>query len=170
MAIPAYMSVKGATQGAISSKAFTAESVGNAFQEGHADEVYVVAAQCHVSKPTDPQTGQPSGLRRHQPFIITKQFDKASPLIWQALCTGELLQIELKFYRTSTKGGAEHYYTIGLTDAVAVDMKAIMYNSQDSTYAAFGHLEEVSFVYRAIKWAHEISSTQGQDDWRTAVS
>ncbi|WP_252724590.1 type VI secretion system tube protein Hcp, partial [Acinetobacter baumannii] len=31
--------------------------------------------------PRDPQSGQPTGQRVHKPVVITKVFDKASPLL-----------------------------------------------------------------------------------------
>lgn len=170
MASPAYMTVQGATQGFISKGAFTSESVGNLFQEGHEDEIYVLAAEANVMKPTDPQSGQPTGTRVHKPFRITKLFDKASPLLWQALCNGEPLQIELNFYRTSNRGGTEQYYTIKLTDAVIVDMKGYFLNPQIPEYQALGHLEDVSLVYRAIEWTHQVAGTSGHDDWRKPAS
>ncbi|MDR9866212.1 type VI secretion system tube protein TssD, partial [Pseudomonas baetica] len=43
MATPAYMSVTGEKQGLITAGAFTADSVGNTFQEGHEDQVMVQA-------------------------------------------------------------------------------------------------------------------------------
>ncbi len=41
MATPAYMSAPGTNQGLITAGAFTADSVGNTFQEGHEDQVMV---------------------------------------------------------------------------------------------------------------------------------
>lgn len=41
MATPAYMSVTGEKQGLITAGAFTADSVGNTYQEGHEDQVMV---------------------------------------------------------------------------------------------------------------------------------
>ena len=43
MATPAYMSVTGEKQGLITAGAFTADSVGNTYQEGHEDQVMVQA-------------------------------------------------------------------------------------------------------------------------------
>ncbi|MCS9883809.1 type VI secretion system tube protein Hcp, partial [Pseudomonas aeruginosa] len=41
MATPAYMSITGAKQGLITAGAFTEDSVGNTYQEGHEDQVMV---------------------------------------------------------------------------------------------------------------------------------
>lgn len=167
MPTPAYMSVTGTTQGLITQAAFTADSVGNVYQEGHEDEVIVQAFQHEVIIPRDPQSGQPTGPRVHQPVVITKVFDKSSPLLYEALTRGEVLtEVVIKWYRTSMAGTQEHYFTHKLTDAVIVDIDASMPNCQDPNVAHFTHLEKVAMTYRKIEWTHEIAGTSGSDDWR----
>ena len=171
MPTPAYMSVQGTTQGPITQGAFTEASVGNIWQEGHEDEVLVQAFEHNIIIPRDPQSGQPSGQRVHQPMTITKIFDKASPLLLNALCTGEVLTtVEVKWYRTSTSGAQEHYFTTKLEDALVVDIQDCMPNCQDPGNANFTHLEKVSFSYRRITWTHEAAGTSAYDDWRAPVT
>lgn len=167
MPTPAYLSIQGETQGNISGGCNTAESVGNIYQEAHTDEILIEAFSHVVTVPTDPQSGQPTGQRVHKPLVVTKVFDKSSPLLYEALTRGEMLpECVLKWYRTSMAGEQEHYFTITLTDAIITDIKAYMPNCQDPGMAHFTHLEDVSFSYRKIDWSHEISATQGSDDWR----
>ncbi len=166
MPIPAYMSVEGVTQGMITEGALSEDSVGSLYQEGHEDQFIVQAFKHNIIIPRDQQSGQPSGLRVHQPLTITKVFDKSSPLLYQALVTGESLNCEINWYRTSSEGAAEHYFTHLLEGAVVVDIKSIMPNCQDPTQSHFTHLEEVSFSYSTITWTHEIAGTEGGDDWR----
>jgi type VI secretion system secreted protein Hcp len=170
MPTPAYMSIEGQTQGPITQGAFTADSVGNIWQEGHEDEILVQAFKHSVIIPRDPQSGQPSGQRVHQPLTITKAYDKSSPLLFTALTTGEVLSCEIRWYRTSVEGKQEHYFTHKLTDAVIVDIKAYMPNCQDPAMASFTHLEDVSLSYRKIEWTHEVAGTSGSDDWRSPVA
>jgi len=167
MPTPAYISIEGATQGLITSGAFTEESVGGIWQEGHEDEVLVEAFKHNVTQPRDPQSGQPTGNRVHQPLTITKIFDKASPLLYNALVSGEkLTKCEIKWFRTSPSGTQEHYFTHTLEDALVVDIKAYMPNCQDPSQAHFTHLEDISFTYRKITWEHVVGATVGEDDWR----
>ncbi|WP_207264511.1 Hcp family type VI secretion system effector [Pseudomonas sp. GW101-3H06] len=171
MAIPAYMSVIGKDSGLMTQGAFTAESVGNTFQEGHEDEVMVQAFSHEVTIPCDPQSGQPTGLRRHQPMVVTKVFDKASPLLLAALCSGEeITSVEIKWYRTSANGKQEHYYTTKLEDAKIVHIKDYMHNCQDKSTEHYTHLQDVHFSYRQISWSHESAATSGTDDWRNQKS
>lgn len=168
MPTPAYLTIEGETQGPITSGSFTADSVGNTYQEGHEDEILVEAFKHHVTIPRDPQSGQPTGQRVHKPLTITKVFDKSSPLIYNALTSGEkLTKCELKFYRTSAAGQQEHYFSIELEDAIIVDVVAYMPNCQDPAQAHFTNLEDVSFSYRKITWRHEVAGTEGSDDWRS---
>jgi type VI secretion system secreted protein Hcp len=171
MPTPAYLSIEGATQGNITEGAFTAESVGNVYQEGHENEILVEAFNHTVTVPTDPQSGQPTGQRVHKPVTITKVFDKSSPMLYKALTSGERLpKCEIKWYRTSSQGLQEHYFTIKLEDAIITNITARMPNCQDPGQAHFTHLEDVSFSYRKISWTHEVGETSGEDDWRTPVT
>jgi len=167
MPTPAYCSIEGESQGLITSGAFTSDSVGNVYQEGHEDQILVEAFDHTVTVPTDPQSGQPTGQRVHKPMVITKVFDKASPLLYEALTRGEMMtKIEIKWFRTSQDGRQEHYFTTLLEDAIVTNINARMPNCQDPGQAHFTHLEDISFSYRKITWTHEVSGTEGSDDWR----
>ena len=167
MATPAYMSVTGEKQGLITAGAFTADSVGNIYQEGHEDQVMVQAFSHQVIIPRDPQSGQPTGQRVHKALCITKVFDKSSPLLLSALTSGEKMsEVIIEWYRTSASGTQELYYTTKLEDAIIVEIKDYMHNCQDPANSHFTHLEDVHFTYRKITWTHEVCGTTGSDDWR----
>ncbi|WP_160116741.1 type VI secretion system tube protein TssD, partial [Pseudovibrio ascidiaceicola] len=61
MPTPAYITIEGSTQGPITQGAFTEDSVGNVWQEGHEDEIMVQAIDHTVIIPRDIQSGQPAG-------------------------------------------------------------------------------------------------------------
>ena len=168
MPTPAYCTITGQTQGPITQDASTQPSIGNDYQEGHTNEILVQAFDHVVTVPTNVQSGQPTGSRRHKPLTITKAFDKSSPLLYKALCTGEKLPtVEIKWYRPSEAGGPEHYFTTKLVDAIITNINARMPNCQDPTQANFTHLEDVQFTYLSITWSHVIGSTESTDSWRT---
>jgi type VI secretion system secreted protein Hcp len=167
MPTPAYCAIEGTQQGNITQGTLTAESVGNIWQEAHQDEILVEGFKHTVMIPTDPQSGQPTGQRVHQPMTITKVYDKCSPLLYTALTSGERLsKVVIKWYRTTPEGQQEHYFTHQLADAVIVDITAHMPNCQDPGVQHFTHLEDVTFTYRKIIWTHEAGGTEGSDDWR----
>ncbi|KJJ79724.1 Hcp-like protein [Escherichia coli] len=64
MPTPCYISITGQTQGNITAGAFTADSVGNIYVQGHEDEMLVQEFLHNVTVPTDPQSGQPAGHGR----------------------------------------------------------------------------------------------------------
>ncbi len=167
MPTPAYMTIEGETQGDITEGANSEESIGNDFQEEHADEFLVQAFEHNISVPVNPQSGQPSGQRVHKSMIVTKVFDKCSPLLYTALCTGERLpECEIKWFRTSSEGKEEHYFTTKLSDATIVSIESAMPNCQDPAHEHFTHLEKIALRYRKIEWEHEVAGTAGADDWR----
>jgi type VI secretion system secreted protein Hcp len=91
MPTPAFISIEGSNQGKITAGAFTEDSVGNVYVEGHEDEIIAQAISHIVTVPTDPQSGQPSGQRVHKAFKFTCSLNKAVPLMYNALASGEML-------------------------------------------------------------------------------
>ncbi|GAA0565806.1 Hcp family type VI secretion system effector [Halomonas salifodinae] len=170
MPTPCYISIHGQTQGHITAGAFTPDSVGNIYVEGHEDEMLVQEFKHIVTVPTDPQSGQPAGQRAHKPFIFTVALNKAVPLMYNALASGEMLPtVELKWYRTSVEGRQEHFFTTSLTDATIVDINLRMPHAQDATQSEFTQLMDVSLAYRKIDWEHTVAGTSGSDDWRAPL-
>ena len=170
MPTPAYMSIFGETQEFITKGVNTENSIGNAWQIEHQDQFLVQAFQHILTVPSDTQSGQPTGQRIHRPLIVTKKQDRCSPLLFNALVTGEKLPIcHICFYRTSIQGKQEHYYTILLTDALLIDIQTNMAHCQDSETKDRVIEEVLQFSYRKIEVKHEICSTSGEDDWRNPI-
>ncbi|EPJ48767.1 MAG: hcp-2 hemolysin-coregulated protein [Osedax symbiont Rs1] len=106
-----------------------------------------------VTVPTDPQSGQPSGQRAHKAFKFTVALNKAVPLLYNALASGEMLPtVTMNWYRTSIEGKQEHHFTHVLTDATIVNIDCKMPHCQDSASQEFTQLIEVSLSYRKIDW------------------
>ena len=166
MPTPAYLTITGTVQNDITKGAYTKDSVGNIYKPGHEDEILVQAFNHNVTKPTDSQTGQATGVRVHKPLTITKVFDRSSPLLYKALCQTELLQCVLKWYRNNSDTGQdEHYFTTTLEDALIVNIKAYMPHCQDPANEQYTHMEEVSFTYKKIIWRHEVGPVENSDAW-----
>lgn len=171
MPTPAYISIQGSTQGNITQGASSETSIGNTWQEGHEDEILVQAIDHIVTIPRDPQSGQPSGQRVHRPFKFTAALNKATPLLYNALTSGEMLtDVEVKWYRTNTSGKQEQFFTTKLTDATIIDIDCNMPNAQDPDNANYTQLVTVSMAYRKIEWDHVTAGTSGSDDWRQPKS
>jgi type VI secretion system secreted protein Hcp len=170
MPTPCYISIEGKTQGNITASAFTSDSVGNIFVQGHEDEMLVQEFNHQVTVPTDPQSGQPAGQRVHKPFKFTVALNKAVPLMYNSLASGEMLsKVTLKWYRTSVEGKQEHFFSTVLTDATIVDIDCQMPHCQDPAKSDFTQLIQVSLAYRKIDWEHTVAGTSGSDDWRAPL-
>ena len=143
--------------------------IGNRYQAGHEDEIMAQEVTHVVTVPTDPQSGQPSGQRVHKPFVFTCSLNKSVPLLYNALTKGEKLNnVEVKWYRTSTGGGQEHFFSTIFEDAVITDISLLMPNAQDPSNSDKTEQFRVSLNYRKIVWEHVASGTSGSDDWRNA--
>lgn len=161
MPTPVHMTLEGEKQGKIK---------GNCTMKGREETILIQAIDHEIHIPHDIQTGLSTGKRVHGPLKVVKEFDKASPMICQALCTGEHLKnVTLKYYRVSPKGTEEQYYTVTLEDAIVVSIRPWMPNCLDKSMSSFGHMEEVSFTYRRATWRHEIDKTEAQDDWSVPI-
>jgi type VI secretion system secreted protein Hcp len=165
MAIPAYMTIEGETQGEISSGALGEDSVGSYYQEDHEDEIMIQGFQHHIPRGTNQQNGQITSMPLLQPIQITKLMDKASPLLHNALVTGEQLTVTIEWYRISAAGEQEHYYTIEMEEAVLTniqtDLQCMLTNKRDEQPESVPHMEVLHINPNTITWTHEQAGTEG---------
>lgn len=167
MASTSYVTITGATQGPITENASSPESVGNDYQEPHKDKILVQAIKSSIIIPRNPQSGQPSGQRVHEPFCATVALNSAVPKLYQALCQGEVLtEVVFEVYRTAMSGIQEAFFEIRLVDAILVDMDLVLPHAQDPRNANFTQNLEMKMNYRKIIWNHLVANTTGEDDWR----
>ncbi len=157
MPMPLHLEVEGKNQGKIE---------GSCEMQGREGTILVQALTHSVHIPRSPQTGLPTGKRVHGPLTITKEVDKATPKLYQALCTGEQMSsVIIKWYRIDPSGTEEHYFTTKLEDAIITEIKAWMPNALDEQKASFKHMEDVSFTYKKIIWTWEPDGIESEDDW-----
>jgi type VI secretion system secreted protein Hcp len=107
-----------------------------------------------------------SGRRVHRPLVITKEIDKSSPMLYQALCTGErLLEVKLDWFRIDETGTEELYYSVQLKNALISKVKPWMPNAMDASMSGFRHMEDVSIIYEKIIWTWELDGIEYEDEW-----
>ena len=158
MPMPIHLKVKGQKQGEIQ---------GSCTSKGRENTVMVQALAHTIEIPRSPQTGLPTGQRVHGAITATKEVDKSSPKLMQALCTGELLtEVEFDYYRINNKSGQEEkYYTILLKNAIVVAVKASIPNCLDAQFKSFGHMEDISFTYKDIRWTWAPDGIEAEDNY-----
>ncbi len=110
-----------------------------------------------VKSPRDVATGQASGKRQHGPIVVTKVVGTASPQIFQALTTNEVL----KSVGIELPGGEGSGYTIKLSNATVSELKQYteVLNGQAMV------LEDVSFTFQKIEVQDPGTKTMAIDDW-----
>jgi type VI secretion system secreted protein Hcp len=156
MPIPCSMSIIGESQGAIDGSGEVGEREGT---------ILVQAVDHCVEIPTDSR-GMSSGRRVHRPLVITKEIDKSSPMLYQALCTGErLLEVKLDWFRIDETGTEELYYSVQLKNALISKVKPWMPNAMDASMSGFRHMEDVSIIYEKIIWTWELDGIEYEDEW-----
>lgn len=157
MALSSYLILKGQKQGQIK---------GGVVQKGREDQIEVNAVDHQVNRSFDPASGEPASTNQHQPFVITKDVDKASPLLYQALVSGELLtQFVLNFWTAGSTGAEVQYYTIELTNARIVGIKNEMPNNNYPDLVHFNTREKIAFTYEKITWTLKAGGITASADW-----
>ncbi|SDV02846.1 Hcp family type VI secretion system effector [Pseudomonas mucidolens] len=157
MASHGYMTITGKAQGLISAGCSTQDSIGNKCQAGHVDEIMVLSYTHNmvnvgnINKPT------------HSPIIITKNVDKASPLLAQALTTREEINCTIGFYRVSSFGMQEKFYSVSINGGIVADLTLEMPHAILQSDAE--PQEHVAIRYREITWTHHAAGTSGYSTW-----
>lgn len=163
MALNAYLTLSGEKTG---------EVRGSVTQKGREGKIMVIAAHHEVVSPRDQVTGLLTGKRQHQPLVITKQVDRASPLLHQMQGSDErIVTWELDFWAAQVRAaagiGAETMiYTITLGDAAIASIATVMPNNKDAALAKLEPYEEVAFTYQQIAWTWVDGAITAQDDLR----
>ena len=165
MAHHGYMSIIGKKQGLISSGCSSQDSIGNKCQVGHFDEIMVLAYSHDMVAGSD---GSVTGGRgQHKPVVITKNIDKSSPLIAGALHDGEEIECSIDFYRTSSVGSQEKYFTVRLSGARIASMNA---HVPHSINMADGQPQEIIAIrYRDTTWTHVLAGTSSYSTWEVQL-
>jgi type VI secretion system secreted protein Hcp len=159
MALDFYVTIEGVKQGKFKGEGHT---------KGHEDKIVGLAFDYQLTSPRDPATGQASGKRQHSPVKFTKEWGAASPQIFQALVSQEVLKAVLfEFIRANPTGGEAVYQTVKLLDATVSQLHQykLMPPQQQGVKIDTQELEDVSFTFHKIEIDNKVGKTQAADDW-----
>ena len=157
MALNAYLKMKAKTSGEIK---------GSVTQKGREGKIAVIAVSHDIVSPRDAASGLPTGKRMHKPFVITKELDKSTPLLYKILCDNETISDwELQFWTPSSTGAEKQHYTIKLTNANIASIDFRMANNKHPDLMKFTEYEEVAFTYQKIEWMWVDGGISAGDDW-----
>jgi type VI secretion system secreted protein Hcp len=157
MALNAYLKIKGEKQGEIK---------GSVTQRDHEDWIMVTGASHSLESPRDASSGLPTGARVHEPFVITKELDQSTPLLYNMLVNGEnIVEWELQFWGPSSTGEEGNHYTVRLTNASIANIDFTMPDNKDPNLLQRAEYEEISFTYQKIQWIWNNGGITTSDDW-----
>jgi type VI secretion system secreted protein Hcp len=129
----------------------------------------VIAANHEIASPRDPASGLATGKRVHKPFVITKELDKSSPLLYQAMVTNEIIiEWELQFWAPSVTPIEKQNYTVKLTNASIADIRFRMPDNKRVDEEKLNEYEEIEFTYQKIQWTWVDGNITASDDWNLA--
>lgn len=156
MALNAFLAIKGKLQGDIK---------GSSTLKGREGKIIVIAANHEVSSPKDATTGLPSGKHTHRPFVITKEVDRSSPMLYNMLIKNEVaITWILQFYQANPQGLEKQYYTVQLTNATITDIIFRMPNNKNPDLMKLAEYEEIAFNYQKIEWLYVDGGIVAVDD------
>lgn len=144
---------------------------GSIIQKGREDSIGVIATAHSIISPRDPQSGLPTGQRMHKPFVITKELDKSTPLLYNVLCTNEnLSEVTIKYWtpqiRATTGTGTEiQHYTVQLINANIASIDFRQLNIRDTNLVKFAEYEEIAMTYEKITWTWTDGGITADDSW-----
>jgi len=162
MAMMAYMYAKGAKAGQIK---------GSITQKGREDSVGIIAVSHEIEMPINQVSGLPSGGRLHKPYVVEKELDKSTPILYNCLVTNEnLTEVTLKFWtpqlKASTGVGAEvQHFTVKMTDAHISSILSRMENVKNPELVKYMQYETIAFTYHKIEWTWNDGGITALDDW-----
>lgn len=156
MAMPGHLTITAEEQGDIEGSCEWMEREGT----------ILVQAFDHVVEIPADDRGIASGRRVHRPIVITKEIDKSTPMLYQALCTGELLtDFKLEWYRVDGSGVEELYYTMQMYNGLITKIHPWVPNVLDKENTHLKHMEDVYISYEKIIWTWEPDGIEYEDAW-----
>jgi type VI secretion system secreted protein Hcp len=157
MALNAYLRLTGDVQGEIK---------GSVTQAGREDSIMVMACSHEINSPRDAASGLATGKRQHKPLVITKEIDKSTPLLMNALVNNEnISNLSLQFWQPSRSGKEVQYYTIELINATVSDIRQEMLDNRYPENMRLSVTEHVSFNYQKIIKTWIDGGISAEDDW-----
>ncbi len=158
MANNIYLSLNGTQQGLLSSGCSSYNSIGNAYQIAHLDEIMVYELAYSIMREQNVN---------HQALTFKKPIDKSSPLLAFAISNNERMDAIFNMYRTDKAGIQSLFYRIKLIKATIADISLVSPNSV--THNDAQPIESISLKYESITWEHVSSGTSGYSLWEDRV-
>jgi len=140
---------------------------GESDREAHRDKLAGISFHYAVSSPRDVASGQASGRRQHQPVVFVKEWGAASPQLFQALVTNEILKSVLfEFVKTNDAGEEFVHHSITLGNASISQIEQYINGDPEPPPVDPRALEKISLTFQRIEIENAEGKTSAGDDLR----
>lgn len=157
MAIPAYLWLKDDQGSQING------SVNVAGREG---SIEVLEFNHNVYIPTDNDTGELTGTRKHAGISILKAFDASSPYLFKACCNGQRLkEAVIRWYKIDESGQEVEYYQHHLEGVKINSFSPMMANVKRTDLEKLPHIEDVVIRYEKVTHTYLDGNVSYSDSW-----
>lgn len=156
--VAAFVEIKGQKQGQ-----FRGESLQSSRAAKWMD---VLSFKESVSVPVDSASGQATGRRKHDQVCFTKHWGAASPQIFNAVVTNEVLpEVQFEFTKPEANGQGNPFETVKLVNAVITQDRQQLGVEGEAPGHTTEYFEEVCFTYQKIEITNGDAHTTSQDSW-----
>jgi type VI secretion system secreted protein Hcp len=158
-AVNAYLYIKGTKEGVFK---------GDNSRTGQPDYMACLGFSYEIKSPRDAASGMATGKRQHQPIRIIKEWGPASPQIFQACCTNEVLtSVIIEFVKVNPDGKPQVFQRVTLTNAtISDDRQFLDVPSIQGSNGGGTPMEEISFTFQKIQFENTDGGTSATDDWQ----
>jgi type VI secretion system secreted protein Hcp len=140
---------------------------GNMTQKGREGWIAASGFAHEVKSPRDVASGLPTGRRQHGPVTLTLPWSSASPVLFSALVTNEVLKsVVIEFVATLAQGKEAVAQRVTLTNASVSDLRRVNDRSQANQV---GPVDIVEIAYEKITIDDPLGKQTAADDWRMAT-
>lgn len=134
--------------------------------KGHENTIKGLKFDYTLIAPRDAATGQPTGKRQHYPIVFVKEWDRASPVLLNVIVTNETLKsVTFEFWRTSTLGMEQKFYTIQLINASISSYHHYIGKADEVDELSAPQLEDIGLVYQKLITTYTDGGITAEDDW-----
>ncbi len=154
MAYEFYVTIEAAKQGRLA---------GESSRELHSDKLAGIGFSYEVTSARGAASGRASRKREHGAVSFTKEWGAASPQLFEALVTSEVLTSALfEFVRTNDVGVEHVFHTIKLTNATVTSIHQYVAAQEDAELEN-AELEDVALSFRDIEITNVDGKTAASD-------
>ena len=154
MAYEFYVTIEGTKQGRLA---------GESTREVHKGKLAGLGFSYEVTSSRGAASGRASRKREHGAVTFTKEWGAASPQLFQALVTSEVIQSALfEFVRTNDVGVEHVFQTIKLTNASVTSIHQYV-AAQEDTDLDHAELEDIALMFGDIEITNVDGKTMASD-------